>query len=191
MKKVDDFSMKDFDDAGNLVHYWIDKATQLLTSSKFLQINCIDGRMFLMSGIGAIDYADDENNHFFDVSLMLRGMAIECFLKAILIKNGKIIFKDGKMKPGYGDHSLYKMALDSGIKLNSIEKEVLDLLSIKIYLGRYPVFKNVLKYSSLPVVPNSKIIDKNGRLSSHKGQYWTTELEVTFEKLLKKVYSLL
>jgi hypothetical protein len=191
VNNIYDLSNQDFDDAGKLVGSWINKAKQLLASSKFLQKNCIDGRMFLMSGIEAIDYADDENNDFGNVYLMLKGMALECFLKAILIKQKKIDFNNGSMKPKYNNHLLLEMAKDSGIELNVIEEETIKILSEEIYLGRYPVFKNCSKHNSLPFVPNAKIANKNGDLVPFKGISWTSKNQSASEDILKKIYFLL
>jgi len=191
MTKIDNLSEQDFDNAGNSIRLWIYKANQLLASSRFLQINCIEGRLFLMDMVEANNYSGDENNNFFDISLMLRGMALECFLKAILIKNGKLVFKNGKIKNKYNQHLLKQMAKDSKIRLNCNEEELLSLLSIKIKLGRYPVLQKCSEYNSLPVVPNAKKMGKDNKLHPYRGQYWNSKLENVFELLLLKISSLL
>ena len=77
--------------------------------------------------------------------LMLSGMAIECLLKALWVKQGHNLVGDGKYVSitGAGDHDLVQLAGVLELTLSDLEKDVLRRLSHFIeYGGRYPVPKN-------------------------------------------------
>jgi hypothetical protein len=76
---------------------------------------------------------------------MLSGMAMECLLKAVWVKQGHNLVEDGKYVsiPGAGDHDLVQLAGAVGLTLSDLEKDVLRRLSHFIeYGGRYPIPKN-------------------------------------------------
>ncbi len=82
------------------------------------------------------------------VELMLNGMAIECLLKALWVKRGHNLAKDGKYKrvPRAGAHDLVQLAGVLELTLSTLEKDVLRRLSHFIeYGGRYPVPKDAEK----------------------------------------------
>lgn len=74
--------------------------------------------------------------------LMLNGMAIECLLKALWVKRGHMLAKDGRYVPvpDAGPHDLVQLAGVLQLALSGLEKDVLRRLSHFIeYGGRYPV----------------------------------------------------
>lgn len=79
------------------------------------------------------------------VELMLRGMAIECLLKALWVKGGNKLVKDGKYigVHGAGDHRLVQLAGVLRLRLSNLEKDLFVRLQDFIeYGGRYPVPKD-------------------------------------------------
>ncbi|HOX60554.1 MAG TPA: hypothetical protein PLV72_00925 [Candidatus Magasanikbacteria bacterium] len=167
-----------FNKAGNLIGFWIYTAQNLLNSSNFLKAN--DSSVLFMKGQECLDEKEESFRNFLSVSRMLRGMAFECFLKAVLIKKTKIKITDGEIeKNQHNQHDLVKMAEDAEIKLNKLEKESLKILTSDIVLGRYPILKKYTKYANLPQIPNVK--------PKVKGRYWNDELEEESIKLLKRI----
>jgi ribosomal protein S10 len=82
------------------------------------------------------------------VELMLDGMAIECLLKALWVKRGHKLAKDGAYVrvPQAGPHDLVQLAGVLQLPLSHLEKDVLRRLSHFIeYRGRYPVPKDAEK----------------------------------------------
>jgi hypothetical protein len=80
--------------------------------------------------------------------LMLSGMAIECLLKALWVKQGHNLVADGKYVPvpGAGAHDLVQLAGVLKLTLSDLETDLLRRLSHFIeYGGRYPVPKNAEK----------------------------------------------
>ncbi|MGA8345390.1 MAG: hypothetical protein WB781_25900 [Candidatus Sulfotelmatobacter sp.] len=87
--------------------------------------------------------------------LMLDGMAIECLLKALWVKRGNKLARDGKYLgvPDAGAHDLVQLAGAVKLILSDLEKDTLRRLSHFIeYGGRYPVPKNAekLRLTSAP-----------------------------------------
>ena len=77
--------------------------------------------------------------------LMLRGMAVECLLKALWVKRGNRIVKDGEYVgvPGAGSHNLVQVAGVLQLRLSRPEVDLLRRLTEFIeYGGRYPVPRN-------------------------------------------------
>jgi hypothetical protein len=168
-----------FNEAGNLIGFWIYTAQNLLNSSNFLKVN--DASALTIQELDCLDENEKIFRNFLSVSRMLRGMAFECFLKALLIKKLKIIITEGKIiNNPYTDHDLVKMAEDAEITMDKLEKESLLLLSADIVLGRYPVFKKHEHYNNkLPLIPHVK--------PNQKGRYWNDELEEKSSTLLKRI----
>lgn len=76
---------------------------------------------------------------------MLSGMAIECLLKALRVKQGHNLVADGKHvpMPGAADHDLVRLPGILELTLSDLDKDVLRRLSHFIEYGeRYPVPKN-------------------------------------------------
>jgi hypothetical protein len=83
-----------------------------------------------------------------DIGRMLRGMALECLLKAIWLAHGELLVKDGGFVgiPKTKSHDLYAMYLASFSrrkpKLSKQEVELLARLSFAITSARYPISKS-------------------------------------------------
>jgi hypothetical protein len=85
------------------------------------------------------------------VQAMLLGLALECLLKGMWIKNKKAwleenkefsLTKNGKYVriPRVGDHELLRLANAAGVKLSSNEAALLERLAAFVkYAGRYPI----------------------------------------------------
>jgi len=78
------------------------------------------------------------------VRAMLLGYSIECALKALWIKNGNKLIRDGKYRGVVGakDHNLFQLAQAAGFPATDRENDVLRRLSkFSQFAGRYPVGK--------------------------------------------------
>ncbi len=123
-----------------------------------------------------------------DVARMLRGMAVECLLKAIWIKSGGILAKDGKYKtiPGTKNHDLYstviKVSEKRPLHLNDEELKLLSRLSFSIISGRYPIQKSFS--GSYPSSPNDSDI-----IRWNKWEY--PKDENIFQTIAKKMKNIL
>lgn len=167
-----------FDESGNLIGYWVCTARTLLNSSIFLKDN--DFSTLSMQQQDSLTEEELNFRNFSSVSRMLRGMALECFLKAILIKKLKIEISNGEIKKNpYNDHDLVKMVKGAEIEFDELEKESLKILTAEIVLGRFPVFKKYEKYNNLPLIPNMKPVQK--------AIYWDDKLEKKSCNLLKRI----
>lgn len=183
-------SKEEFDEAGNLVGFWIFRATELLNAAEFLNKN--DFTKLSAQEQDSLSERESNQRHFVDTAQMLKGMAIETFLKACLIKKGKIITYDGKMLGNmYNKHNLEKMAEDADIELTVGERAVLKNFSGRIVLGRYPILKKFEQYKNFPKVPNVKVRDKKGQMIETRGLFWSEEQEKTVKQILEKICSAL
>jgi hypothetical protein len=71
--------------------------------------------------------------------LLLLGYALEAFLKALLLKRGRLLYKNGKFK-GRKDHDLVKMANEIGYLLTRPQQNLMqELTKVVKWAGRYPV----------------------------------------------------
>ncbi len=78
----------------------------------------------------------------FWVELMLDAFGIECLIKAIWLKQGHQLVRDGKYvpMPGEGGHRLEKLCRTARIPLNQREEETIARLSdIAGSIARYPI----------------------------------------------------
>lgn len=109
--------------------------------------------------IGGADI--EEVWHWFsihDVGRMLRGMALECLLKAIWLVSGEVLVKNNQFVgiPRTSSHDLYGMlsvvCSRKKLSLTEDEKKLLARLSYAITSARYPIPKSPLGgYPSAPV----------------------------------------
>ncbi len=117
--------------------------------------------------------------------LMLKGMAIECFLKALWVKRGHKLAKDGKYVgiSGAADHDLVQLAEVLQLTLDGLEKDVLRRLSHFVeYGGRYPVPKDAEKLQ----------LTRSPRGGRSSATHWMTPSdELTFDALIKRLDQLL
>ena len=80
------------------------------------------------------------------VEAMLLGMALECLLKGMYIRQRHALVKDGEYVgvKGAGDHQLLQLADAAGVTLSQPERSILTRLTDFIkYAGRYPISKRV------------------------------------------------
>ena len=107
---------------------WRYSAENLLTAARAVRKEVKDfGRM--MPSLAAVE-------------AMLLGFAIECLLKAIYIKGGNTLVKQGSYAhiPRANDHDLIQLADAAGVCLTTREKLVLGKLTPFIkFAGRYPI----------------------------------------------------
>ena len=72
--------------------------------------------------------------------LMLRGAALECLLKAVLVHEGKVLASGGRYQsPGGASHDLAHFASLTSLTFNDDERWMLKYLGFWINQGRYPV----------------------------------------------------
>lgn len=95
-----------------------------------------------------------------DIGRMLRGMALECLIKAMWLSRGEVLVKDEHYIgiPGAKDHDLYAMYVKSYLKnqaaLNQEEKKLLSRFSFAIVSARYPISKSPRgNYPNAPTSP--------------------------------------
>jgi len=124
--------------AGNMPRAWQRSAEDLLAAAHILRER---NDSFDQESLGPNDPAPPESV-VKRVELMLRGMAMECLLKAVWVKRSNAIVHDGKYVkvPGAGQHDLPQLARAVGFAVDSAELDLLRRLSHFIkYGGRYPV----------------------------------------------------
>jgi len=145
-----------FDRLGNDWDLWLSQTDALLSASEILNISC-----------GNPPKPPDDPWDFIkihSVVKMLRGMAIECLLKAIWLKTGGTLTNNkGKYRtiPGTKDHDLYSLATkvseNTELGLTTEEMKILSRLSFAITSGRYPIQKSL---TARPSTPNTDEIIK-------------------------------
>jgi hypothetical protein len=126
-----------FDQRGNSCTNWIITARELLAAATVL---CRQ-REKAEPEVAGVSKAPMESLTFW-VELMLCGFAIECLLKALWVKKGNQIAKDGEyikvMKTE--NHDLVALCQKIGFPLNPKEKVILVKLSeLARATGRYPI----------------------------------------------------
>ncbi len=131
-----------FERTGNDPSAWVCRSEALLTSAGVL-------------GAQYPDVPRDDPDAFWEffklhtVGMMLKGMAIECLLKAVWTACVSSLVAEGKFQsiPGTKDHDLLSLvtAIEEhvDIGLSKEEVELLPVLSSAITSGRYPVRKNL------------------------------------------------
>ena len=142
------FAKTQHERVGNFPRAWQLVASNLLSASQVLREKCesSDSRSATTGELGAVE-------------LMLRGMAIECLLKALWLKQGRALVKDGHFKgvAGAGAHDLPQLTLAVAFPLSDLEKDLLRRLSHFIeYGGRYPVPKDANKLRLTPAPGGGK-----------------------------------
>lgn len=91
------------------------------------------------------------------IARMLRGMALECMLKAVWLHYGGILVKNGKYIgiPQAKNHDLFSIynRIHTQCNLNFDKEELLMLcrFSYAITDGRYPIQRSFLSYPSAPL----------------------------------------
>ncbi len=128
---------------GNDIEQWLLRADALHTSGEFL---------YERIGEPPTNGADIEEVwkwfSIHDVGRMLRGMALECLLKAMWLARGEVLVKDGRFIgiPGTKGHDLYAIYVNAVTNhqsaLSEEEKKLLARLSFAIVSARYPISKS-------------------------------------------------
>lgn len=87
---------------------------------------------------------DEEPESYSSVSgqfMLLAGLTVENYLKAICIKRSGAYSDNGKFQ--FGHHDLVKLATESGIEFSTSDSEFLERLEhFVVFAGRYPAPKN-------------------------------------------------
>ena len=101
----------------------------------------ISFKALLESSEKIIDSNSSKNFEYFRVKLMLRGMALECHMKTLVISKGiKMLDDDGKLNNlKIQSHDLIALSKYLNIRISEEETSMLKILSVAIELGRYPV----------------------------------------------------
>jgi len=187
-----DYWKGQFEKGGNLPHSWSLSAFALLTAADVLDGFSGDFRGEILQAMrsGRHDRTQKtrrraERMEVDKVSHMLRAMATECLLKALWLKHGGILARDGQYvgvlkKKEHRLHELAKaVSLKSQIIFNRRELELLEQASYWITSGRYPIQR---EYSYLVPFPRP-----DGTVVPH--QFWrgdpVEELRVLIVKLQK------
>jgi hypothetical protein len=148
----DEFWKSRFDLEGNFPFHWSNSAYNLLTSANVLDRFRGDYRCELLedtSKTGGIQRSLFERMSVVAVSAMLRAMATECLLKALWVKYGGTLVKDGKylgvLENKSREHQLNELAkavsIKGNIQFTDRELKLLEYVSYWIMSGRYPIQK--------------------------------------------------
>ncbi len=187
-----DFWKSQFEKGGNLPLSWFLSAFALLTAADVLDgfSGDIPGEIVQAMHSGRQDELKmtrrrAERMEADKVSHMLRAMATECLLKALWLKHGGILAKDGryvgvlKKKEHRLDELAKAVSRKSQVIFTGRELELLEQASYWITSGRYPIQR---EYSYL--VPLSK---RDGTVAPR--QFWrgdpVEELQALIAKLQK------
>jgi hypothetical protein len=157
------FAAEQFERAGNLATSWYAVAENLLLASNVLKERAASFDPFAVS----TDDAVPREGRLGAVELMLRGMAVECLLKAVWLAKGNELVDGGKFLgvPGaLKTHDLTKIASAVAFVVTREEHDLLLRLSaFSEYGGRYPIpirsekLTTVEKKWSSP--PDDKVFD--------------------------------
>lgn len=121
---------------GDDYFWWIDKAEELLISSTILEEAYRSG----MAKVKNTEHGVLPNEcRTLPIVIYLRALALELYLKATILKNGKELVSDERFL-GKANHSLPALAQEANINLNSSESALLSKLKDTInFWGRYPI----------------------------------------------------
>jgi hypothetical protein len=139
---TDKARVANFDTKGNLPQPWWIVGQNLLASSDLL------GRALVLDTPAALTEQDAQafrmDARVRGATLMLRGCAVECLLKALYVAAGNVLARDGDYirPPGVADHDLIRLAQAAGFLMSAAERSLLKLLSYWIKQGRYPLMAN-------------------------------------------------
>lgn len=130
--------IENFDKIGNLPEAWELSADHLLSASRILKKHRDN---FNPSSLKVGEEIPDEGK-ILASELMLKGYAVECLLKAVWVKKGNLLAKDGKYIriKGCGNHDLIQIAKVVSLEFEDKQIDILKRLSIYITsAGRYPI----------------------------------------------------
>lgn len=140
----DQWQIENYDKLGNMPEAWEMSADSLLAAEGSLRKARIVYYTTTMQRIKVGQEIPPEGK-IHNVEIMLKGFAVECLLKALWVKKGNALARDGKLLkiPGVGDHKLIQLA--KKLELQIDEKQTSLLRRLEIYvtsLGRYPTGVN-------------------------------------------------
>lgn len=150
-------------ESGNNPAGWIAISNNLLESGALLTSAYSDALVIMLRNVRNGGAATDKpqtveeeaivqrGKQTHSVGLMLYGFAIECLLKATYLKRGELLYRDGMYRKPKGlesSHNLLEIAEAVGcsILFTAYQRDVLDLLSARNEMGRYPVHSSYKNY---------------------------------------------
>jgi len=185
-----EFWKEQFETAGNWSVSWFQSAFDLLTAADVLDRFSGDVRSEICEGArrgnaspAGMSRFQFERLQVIKVGFMLRAMATECLLKALWLKNGEKLTKDGRYvgtmrKSEHQLHELAKAVARKGqITFADRELQLLEQASYWIITGRYPIQRD---FSSL--VPYRR---GDGSLAAK--QSWSGDLVSELTALISKL----
>ena len=135
-----EFQIANYDTVGNMHGAWGSHASCLLEAAKILK-TAFDAAYLIADKAGPGE-ALPAALYVHPTEIMLRGFALECFFKALWLKRGNKLAKDGKFLgiSGVGSHELVQLADRLEFKCTGKERDMLGRLSIFVLsIGRYPI----------------------------------------------------
>jgi hypothetical protein len=172
-QKLSDLSPEDgYDAAANAPLAWVLIADNLLMSVSYLEGVFRAGLDSKATGGIA-----GHSIRIMGAVLMLRGCAMECFLKALYLTSGRRLGVNGRYEsPGGKSHDLACLAERVGLTLTESERFLFVCLGFWIEQGRYPV-------------PSSAGKRRIGRPKGFPtfAVNWSTETEAAYALLLNRI----
>lgn len=170
-----------FDRTGNSTDAWLSVAENLLFASQILAEKSDEPETHLPGQVTQLS----TRARVAAIELMLKGMALECLLKALWVKQGNRFVQAGAFAPvsGAGAHDLRQLAQAVPLSSTPHESDLLGRLSHFIeYGGRYPIPKKSLKLGLITSPGGGKASPMT----------WTTPTDnLLFNGLVKKIKGLL
>jgi hypothetical protein len=126
-------ALREYERAGDDPSAWQDSADNLLRAAAVLAERREGCEPMSLAGL------------LRPVELMLKGIAIECLLKAAYVKRGNRLVEDGHYLGvrGASGHDLVQLARSAEVPMNRLETDLLRRLSHFVeYGGRYPIPKD-------------------------------------------------
>lgn len=148
---------------------WMISARQLLNSASILR-----SKLAMFGPDGALPTDPGKllaELGVWPVVLMLRGMAVECWLRALWTGAGNRVAANGQIfdLKTHDLEALAKAVLPKAVGLSADQLQILKMLSVAIELGRYPVVRK--EKAPFGPVPTSS-------------PNWSSEAERAFEQLM-------
>lgn len=171
---VEKARVANFDTKGNLSAPWWYIGQNLLASSDILS------RSLLLETSDKLTEREAEalrmDATVRGATLMLRGCAVECLLKALYVDAGNVLVRDGDYirPPGVADHDLVGLAQAVGFATSAEERSLLKLLGYWIKQGRYPLMASWAQ--NLSFSPKEKVLAGN----------WDPECEELWDRLRER-----
>ncbi len=172
-----------YDVVGNDPYAWTGKAVALLHSADILVESF---HASIPPGAPADEAEAVRRMRMQQVFVMLRGMGVECLLKAVWVKRVKQLAVGGKLQKPVSTNPHDLVVLESALDqhaptgLSVAERTVLARLSMQIMAGRYPIGMHALQSTTLPKGSGPRYLMR-----------WTEEDQTLFESLVGKLSGLM